>query len=78
MMLTTGPAMFSADAVTYYVNPSFRLKMMCLAAALLFNFTVHRVIARSNGAAIAQKFAACVSLLLWSSVIAAGRFIAFV
>lgn len=78
MMLITGPAMFSADAVTYYVNPSFRIKMMCLAAALLFTFTVHRSIARSNQAAIAQKLAACVSLLLWTSVIAAGRFIAFV
>jgi hypothetical protein len=30
LMLTTGPAMFSADAVVYYFNPSFRLKIICL------------------------------------------------
>src|ERR1700680_3945347 len=33
VMLITGPLMFSADAVVYYVNPSFRLKMACLLTA---------------------------------------------
>ena len=78
MMLTTGPAMFSADAVRYYVNPSFRIKMACLATAIVFNFTLHRMIARSKDPAVAGKVAACVSLLLWTSVLGAGRMIAFV
>src|SRR5690242_5389104 len=34
LMLTTGPAMFSADAPVYFYNASFRLKMMCLLAAI--------------------------------------------
>jgi len=44
IMLTTGPMMFSADAVRYYVNPSFRIKMMCLATALVYNFTVDQCV----------------------------------
>lgn len=78
MMLTTGPAMFSADAVIYSLNPSFRIKMMCLATALLFNFTLHRAVARRNRTGAAARLAACVSLLLWTGVVGAGRMIAFV
>lgn len=78
MMLTTGPAMFTSDAVRYYFNPSFRIKMTCLALALLFNFTLHRSIARANSSGAAAKFAAFVSLLLWTGVVGAGRMIAFV
>src|SRR5258708_35835047 len=42
VMLTTGPLMFSTDAVAYHYNPSFQFKMACLMLALLFHFTVHR------------------------------------
>jgi uncharacterized membrane protein len=78
IMLTTGPMMFSADAVRYYVNPSVRIKMMCLATALVYNFTLHRMAARSEKPGVAGIIAACVSLLLWTSVLGAGRMIAFV
>lgn len=78
MMLITGPLMFSADAVRYYVNPSFRIKMACLATAIVFNFTLHRMAARSEKPGVAGVLAACVSLLLWTSVLGAGRMIAFV
>lgn len=77
LMLTTGPAMFSADAVVYFYNPSFRLKMICLLVAILFNYTIHRMVAKSNNPAIAGKVVACVSLLLWTGVLAGGRMIAF-
>src|ERR1700676_1947695 len=78
MMLITGPLMFSADALRYYVNPSFRIKMACLVAAIVFNFTLHRMAARSQKPGVAGILAACVSLLLWTSVLGAGRMIAFV
>src|SRR2546421_9662714 len=42
VMLTTGPLMFSTDAVAYHYNPSFQFKMVCLMLALLFHFTLHR------------------------------------
>jgi hypothetical protein len=78
LMLTTGPLMFSSDAVTYHFNPSFQFKMVCLSAALLFHFTVHRFAVRSSAPPIAAKLAGAVSLLLWAGVVAGGRMIAFI
>ena len=68
----------SADATRYYVNPSFRIKITCLVIAILYNFTLHRMTARSEKPGVAGILAACVSLALWTSVLGAGRMIAFV
>ena len=78
VMLTTGPLMFSTDAVAYHFNPSFRFKMACLMLALLFHFTVHRRAVRPDVPPIAAKLAAAMSLLLWTGVVAGGRMIAFI
>jgi len=78
VMLTTGPLMFSTDAVAYHFNPSFQFKMVCLTLALLFHFTLHRRAVRPDVSPVAAKLAAGMSLLLWSSVVFGGRFIAFV
>jgi len=78
LMLTTGPLMFSADAVNYHNNPSFQFKMVVLMVALLFHFTIHRKVARSGVSPLAAKFAGGLSLVLWTAVIAGGRMIAFV
>jgi uncharacterized membrane protein len=78
LMLITGPLMFSADAVTYHANPSFQFKMTCLMVALLFHFTVHRRVTKSEVSPIAAKLAGGLSLLLWTAVVAGGRMIAFV
>lgn len=77
LMLTTGPAMFTADALVYFYNPSFRLKMICLFVAIVFNYTIHRKVAKSDNASITGKLVACLSLALWTGVLAGGRFIAF-
>ncbi|HKD08260.1 MAG TPA: DUF6644 family protein [Bryobacteraceae bacterium] len=77
-MLLTGLLMFSTDAVGYHNNPSFQFKMVCLTAALIFHFTLHRHAVRSEASAFTAKFAGALSLLLWTSVIAGGRMIAFV
>ena len=77
LMLTTGPAMFTADALVYYFNPSFRLKIICLFVAIVFNYTVHLKVARSDNASIVGKVVACLSLALWTGVLTGGRFIAF-
>ena len=78
LMLTTGPLMFSADAVRYHVNPSFRFKMTCLAIALVFQFTAHRRMTRADAPPWAAKLTGLVSILLWTAVVAGGRMIAFV
>jgi hypothetical protein len=68
IMLTTGPLMLSAEPERGYGNPAFAFKMSCLLLALVAHFTIHRR---------ATKFAACLSLLLWTGVIFGGRAIAF-
>jgi hypothetical protein len=78
LMLTTGPLMFSTDAVAYHVNPSFQFKMVCLMLALLFHFTLHRRAVRPDVPPIAAKLAGAMSLVLWTAVVAGGRFIAFI
>lgn len=78
LMLITGPLMFSADAVSYHNNPSFQFKMVCLLAAFLFHFTIHRKVARSQVSPLAAKLAGGLSLVLWTGVVAGGRMIAFV
>lgn len=78
LMLTTGPLMFSADAVRYHVNPSFRFKMTCLAIALVYQFTLHRRMTRADAPPWAAKVVGFVSLFLWTAVVAGGRMIAFV
>jgi len=78
VMLTTGPLMFSTDAVAYHANPSFQFKMVCLMLALLLHFTLHRRAVQPGAPPIAGKLAAATSLLLWTAVVAGGRMIAFI
>lgn len=78
IMLTTGPLMFSADAVNYHLNPSFQFKMVCLMAALAYHFTIHRLAVRPHVPPAAAKLAGALSLLLWTGVVAGGRMIAFI
>jgi len=78
VMLTTGPLMFSTDAVAYHYNPSFQFKMVCLMLALLFQYTLHRRAVHPGVNPIAAKMAGATSLLLWSAVVAGGRMIAFI
>ena len=78
VMLTTGPLMFSADAPNYYFNPALRFKMVFLVMALLFHFTLHRRAVRPDVSSMAAKLAAATSLVLWITVVAGGRMIAFI
>jgi hypothetical protein len=81
-VLVTGPLLFGSDLTRYLNNPAFVLKMGLLAAALAGHFTLHRAVVRDSlrdGAGLhtkKQKLAAVLSLILWSSVILAGRAIA--
>lgn len=78
VVLLSGPVLFLSDPRMYLHNPSFRFKMYALAAAILFNYTIHRKVAYADGAGQGARVAtAVVSLLLWISVVFGGLFIAF-
>ena len=78
LVLLSGPMLFSSDPDMYYLNLSFQIKMVLLALALLFHFTVRRKLLRGEASSKPGRVVACISLALWSSVIFAGIFIAFI
>ncbi len=67
VMLITGAALFFSNMPRYIRNPGFLVKMGLLALALLAHFTVHRK---------GTRFAAILSLVLWSSVVISAKAIA--
>lgn len=66
--------LFYSDPDLYYLNPSFQLKMVLLLAALIFHFAVRQKRALEDAPG---KWPAAVSLLLWTSIVFCGIFIAF-
>jgi len=85
VQVVTGTLLFSSEAVKVYTNPAFRLKMLLILLAgiqaLVFHRTVYRGMTnweQSPGVPAGAKVAGLVSLVLWTGVVAAGRFIGFV
>jgi hypothetical protein len=70
IMLTTGPVLFFSDIARYTSNPAFLFKMMVLALALIFHFTLQNRGERQG------KLVAVVSIILWTCVVLGGRAIA--
>jgi hypothetical protein len=78
VVLLSGPLLFLSDARMYLHNPSFVFKMCALAAAILFNYTIHRQVAKSDTSSPGLRIVVgVVSLVLWISVVFGGLFIAF-
>jgi hypothetical protein len=78
-MLITGFLLFTSEAMKCYDSPPFEAKMISLAAAIVFQYTVVRWVAQHSSvdrsvSAIATSF---LSLFLWFSVGVAGRAIGF-
>ena len=74
----SGVALFLSQVDVYRVNLIFPLKMYVLAAALIYNFTVHRKVATmENPSPVLSKLVAIVSLLLWVAVVFGGIFTGF-
>ena len=78
IMLISGPLIFSSDPNMYLRNSSFVFKMIALAVAIIYNYTIHRKVALSGASPGVSKLVGILSLALWVSVVAAGLFIAFV
>ena len=83
ILLGTGIIMIAAEPARSLKNPAFQLKMLLLIAALivtgLFQFLQRRNAAFGDvtGPRAAAVTLAIVSILLWSSIIFAGRWIAY-
>src|SRR5665213_2184914 len=77
LMIVTGLLLFSSDPDMYLLNFSFDLKMILLALAIAFNYTIHRRAVQSSPSPVTGKFVACASLALWISVLFGGIFIGF-
>jgi hypothetical protein len=78
LAIFSGLLLFSIDPDMYYLNYIFLFKMLSLALAILFYYTmVHRV-AASGSSGSWSRMVACISLGLWAMVLFGGIFIGFI
>jgi hypothetical protein len=81
VMFLTGFLLLSSGPMRYYYNTPFRAKMLLFLVAVVFHFVLQVRIAGSRAigdrATALRRFAAIVSLFLWSSVGLAGRAIGY-
>lgn len=89
VMLVTGFLLFSSEAMKMYGNAAFRYKMVFLALALLFTFTIYRKVTTADASSwwlwrwLAASWpgrwlVALASFVFWAGVGLAGRAIGYV
>jgi hypothetical protein len=84
VMVSCGIMLGGAKLATYYDNPYFQLKMTFLALTGVHAMVFHRSV-YANPEKLDQapkipgvaKLAACVSMILWVTILSAGRWIAY-
>jgi hypothetical protein len=77
IVISSGLVIFTSDPLRYYYSPAFRLKIICLLIAIIYNYTIHRKVASSKSPPLVAKLVGAVSLLLWVTIVFAGLFYAF-
>jgi hypothetical protein len=77
LMFATGIPLFLSEAVKCYFNPSFWVKMIALGVAILFTLTIRRQVLRRARSRVTLLLTGIVSIVLWFTVAAAGRWIGF-
>jgi hypothetical protein len=86
VLIATGVPLFMAEAIKCYYSPSFWVKMTTLAMALVFTFTIRARVAAADGVddtgspvrrTARQVVVGALSIALWVTVAAAGRWIGF-
>jgi hypothetical protein len=79
VMLITGVALFTSEAIKCYYNTSFWVKITTLPFAILFTFTIRKSVAARTDADVntTTRMVALTSIVLWFVVAAAGRWIGF-
>jgi hypothetical protein len=78
LILISGPLIFSSDPNLYMRNPAFHYKITVLVLSIIFNWTLHRKVAMSPNPGTMGAVVGGISLLMWTSLIFAGIFIAFI
>lgn len=79
LAVLTGLALFSVQATNYVRNPAFLVKLALIALAGLNLLTFTALDRKPTGeSSPALRILAVVSILAWSGVLLAGRFIGFV
>lgn len=74
IMLVSGPLILCSEAVRCYKTPAFWIKMVLLAMAIVFHFTIHRRVTQEEHSHF--RAVAILSLALWTAVALAGKGIA--
>jgi hypothetical protein len=80
VLIVSGVALFASEAVKCYYSTPFWVKMSALILATLFTFTIrNRVASAEDGrfSGSARRGVALLSLALWFTVAASGRWIGF-
>jgi hypothetical protein len=77
VMLISGPLILASETRKCYDSSFFWIKMAILLAAIVFHFTAHRRVTRSEPPAgpFRARFVASVSLALWIAVALAGKMV---
>ena len=81
VMLLSGYAMFTSEAMKDFTNDGFKFKMASLALVLIFQYTIYGSLLKKEDAQRSSAMgmtAALVNFGLWFCVGAAGRAIGFV
>jgi hypothetical protein len=79
LMFATGIPLFLSEAIKCYNNDSFWIKIIALILALIYTFAIHNPIVTKHQQLNhwALRAMAIVSIMLWTTVAAAGRWIGF-
>ena len=79
LMVVTGSLLFFSEAVKAYYNRSFWVKMTALPIALVYTFAVRERIVRDEtlDTSWRSRIVGGLSIALWLTVAAAGRWIGF-
>ena len=80
VMLATGISLYTSEATKCYASPAFWIKMIALALAMLFTFTIRRRVAIADArlaSARTCRAVGLVSVTLWFAVAWGGRWIGF-
>jgi hypothetical protein len=78
LAMITGAMLLSTDPANYLHNPAFRVKLVCLTAAVVYHYTMHARAAKRDESTLASKLAGAISIGLWLAVVFSGVFYAFV
>ena len=79
MMILTGVPLFLSEAIKCYYNTSFWVKMTTLPIAIAFAFTIRAKVTADSArnTRTRQALVGALSIALWVTVAAAGRWIGF-